>query len=83
MTRIRSDKAGAAVIRQSGRLRVTRSAGDLAEAAPAAYLAQDGRRQEGMDRVRLGVCGDREDLGPCCAVLPAGDHEGRTVSALM
>ncbi|MFD5623960.1 hypothetical protein [Streptomyces yangpuensis] len=30
---------------------MTRSAGDLAEAAPAAYLAQDGRRQEGWTLV--------------------------------
>ncbi|MFE1896714.1 hypothetical protein [Streptomyces yangpuensis] len=30
---------------------MTRLAGDLAEAAPAAYLAQDGRRQEGWTLV--------------------------------
>ncbi|MFD3469226.1 hypothetical protein ACFWWM_23180 [Streptomyces sp. NPDC058682] len=51
LTRIMSDKVGATVIRQSGRLQVTRLAGDLAEAALAAYLAQDGRQQEGWTLV--------------------------------
>lgn len=51
LTRIMSDKAGATLIRQSGRLQVTRLAGDLAEAALAAYLAQDGGRQEGWTLV--------------------------------
>ncbi|MEU6297338.1 hypothetical protein [Streptomyces erythrochromogenes] len=51
LTRVMTDKAGGTVIRQSGRLRMARLAGDLAEAALAAYLAQEGSRQDGWTLV--------------------------------